>query len=873
MIYNFFEDSPANLGQWRLVTQDGLNNFDPIKHAILCTELKILYVAITRARHTVQIVDESPKGYPMQEYWSSRDLIAVGVPGPKSVRRQSNQLGATRINYGQLDGKELVRRGQEFFNRGLYEDAEQCFIRAGKQSKAQIARAYVLKSIADHSSDRGRGLQIQFLKAGDAFEALAKAGIGQSQEYWRVAGVCFYKAGNFEKAVCIWYYGRLFDQALACIMENASQISMEITEQVLKEARRVYFSNGDFRQALKTFPNPSADRALEWLDLQDWIDTKIQLLVHLGRFSAAAIIHKTGGRSYEAIALWMKEYKECPNSARQAAAEITLYIRQLYGFKNWAKVDTTIAHQLLEWIGELESSRLNLLKGSTEILSIFKRHMASASENADQTQFLSQIHTRDQICFLLAMSHYCKSIPSWEHSIDWQTLVQRLHIFLEYLTELSQLAHGSLESAAKVFGFILESSGAIHIPRGTFLFDAMQPLPKNGMLQSRDDFRERLVNVISNYIVELAIAQDAWCRKVPLLQIQNCIYTMSTDFTSSACSLHSEHLDSGGIYRWKAYAYQLGIANMMNSQTNRNVEVYQTEENPITMYWFKRLACAFNPILGCHTPHLPLGGMQARKVQEYHRFVNEVGPPSFTIDGKKHAFGHALYSYLKRAANQSLWAMRSIWTAHSTVEGYTLWTPSRVELFSSYIERLTMALVIRYRCGDLEDLELPDLWITEEIWDFAERNSTDTGEELIDEALVEALELTCRMIIRASEYIDAVETSVMARLYAVVYILATETGLWSIVRYTLLGETAPLSRTRFEDDYSAMRLVQSRFEPFIYIVKVGSSWVEHLESLSASTDPKLESDADGSPTYDDSLTHDDHHDSESDDSFGDGQWQ
>jgi superfamily I DNA/RNA helicase len=61
LLYNFFEDSSADLTCWRVVL-NGIERsprsdltelapaFDEIKHAKICTELKFLYVAITRAR-------------------------------------------------------------------------------------------------------------------------------------------------------------------------------------------------------------------------------------------------------------------------------------------------------------------------------------------------------------------------------------------------------------------------------------------------------------------------------------------------------------------------------------------------------------------------------------------------------------------------------------------------------------------------------------------------------------------------------------------------------------------------------------------------------------------------------------------------------
>ena len=74
LLFNFFEDSSVDVSQWRVVL-NGLSNlqadsipapvFDENKHAGVCLELKFLYVAVTRARKNLWIVDSSERGGPM----------------------------------------------------------------------------------------------------------------------------------------------------------------------------------------------------------------------------------------------------------------------------------------------------------------------------------------------------------------------------------------------------------------------------------------------------------------------------------------------------------------------------------------------------------------------------------------------------------------------------------------------------------------------------------------------------------------------------------------------------------------------------------------------------------------------------------------
>jgi ATP-dependent exoDNAse (exonuclease V) beta subunit len=75
LLYNFFRDSPAGESEWRVVLNriekskgDTFTapRFDETRHAVICTELKFLYVGITRARNHCWMWDDSPKSNPMK---------------------------------------------------------------------------------------------------------------------------------------------------------------------------------------------------------------------------------------------------------------------------------------------------------------------------------------------------------------------------------------------------------------------------------------------------------------------------------------------------------------------------------------------------------------------------------------------------------------------------------------------------------------------------------------------------------------------------------------------------------------------------------------------------------------------------------------
>jgi ATP-dependent exoDNAse (exonuclease V) beta subunit len=88
LLYNFFGSSPLK-NQWRVIynymeEQDLLEStssfpsFKEAKHNVLCSELKQLYVAVTRTRQRLWIC-ENVEDFcrPMFDYWKKKYLVQV----------------------------------------------------------------------------------------------------------------------------------------------------------------------------------------------------------------------------------------------------------------------------------------------------------------------------------------------------------------------------------------------------------------------------------------------------------------------------------------------------------------------------------------------------------------------------------------------------------------------------------------------------------------------------------------------------------------------------------------------------------------------------------------------------------------------------
>ncbi|KAJ6903318.1 hypothetical protein NC651_020731 [Populus alba x Populus x berolinensis] len=141
LLYNFFGSSPSK-NKWRVVyefmkEQDLLDanspsfpSFDPAKHNVLCSELKQLYVAITRTRQRLWICENVEEfSRPMFDYWMKKGLV--------QVRKLDDSLA--REMQVSSSPEEWKSQGYKLLHEGKYEMAAMCFERGCNFSKCLSA--------------------------------------------------------------------------------------------------------------------------------------------------------------------------------------------------------------------------------------------------------------------------------------------------------------------------------------------------------------------------------------------------------------------------------------------------------------------------------------------------------------------------------------------------------------------------------------------------------------------------------------------------------------------------------------------------------------------------------------------------------------
>ncbi|VVA40051.1 PREDICTED: TPR and ankyrin repeat-containing, partial [Prunus dulcis] len=238
LLYNFFGSSPLK-NQWRVIYDymkerdlldstlpKGFPSFNEARHNILCSELKQLYVAVTRTRQRLWVcenVEELSK--PMFDYWKKKCLVQV---------RQLDDSLAQAMQVASSP-EEWKSRGIKLYHEHNYEMATMCFERGGDTYWERRSKAAGLRAIADRMRTSNPEEANSVLReAAEIFDAIGKADsaarcfsdLGEYERAARIyldkcgvpdlerAGECFSLAGCYKDAADVYARGNYFFECL-----------------------------------------------------------------------------------------------------------------------------------------------------------------------------------------------------------------------------------------------------------------------------------------------------------------------------------------------------------------------------------------------------------------------------------------------------------------------------------------------------------------------------------------------------------------------------------------------------------------------------------------------------------------------------------
>lgn len=185
MLYTMLsEDAAAVRSSSRLTAVD----FDAQVHLVLCEELKMLYVALTRARKRAFLFDSSlERRAPLFDY-----LAALGV----AEQGLERQLSATARKQPKNSVADWQQRAANFEQNKLWTKAEECFLRAGETARALHAGGHRLAAeVKDAQGKVAKAMKLR--SAATAFlTAAVKEVSGRAERSFTKAAFCFYSAAK-----------------------------------------------------------------------------------------------------------------------------------------------------------------------------------------------------------------------------------------------------------------------------------------------------------------------------------------------------------------------------------------------------------------------------------------------------------------------------------------------------------------------------------------------------------------------------------------------------------------------------------------------------------------------------------------------------
>ncbi|KAF8462261.1 hypothetical protein BDZ91DRAFT_356694 [Kalaharituber pfeilii] len=271
ILYNFFRNTVwANVGVHvlkQLLQKGAADELDTGKYGMLCSELKHLYVAVTRARKNLWIVESDPA--------SVQNILTVWtMTGKESGRNpivsivDANEIDAQQkarniIKPGKSTTPDAWRKqGEMFLHRDLYQEALRCFRRAGHRQGQALANAFLkyqdaqaLDIAPDTLSMEARELYEQaatlfeegsFIdKAAEAWAAMenykkaaqvlqADKNYGKAARYYEKAeeflqaGTCYDLAGQYDDAVRVYRKGEHFTELIEYLGRRQQRISNDV---------------------------------------------------------------------------------------------------------------------------------------------------------------------------------------------------------------------------------------------------------------------------------------------------------------------------------------------------------------------------------------------------------------------------------------------------------------------------------------------------------------------------------------------------------------------------------------------------------------------------------------------------------------------
>ncbi|CAG8456098.1 7109_t:CDS:10 [Funneliformis mosseae] len=244
LLYDFFTDSPVHL-HWRVILSvlddysEGIRDFNSDKHYILFSELKHLYVAITRARKRLWIFDKNSEKIVHQNGIAKEGCFLSNG----SMNRSGNETGE-KLSYvyhlQQIVRISFITDSNAITVKNNFESAAHAF-----QDCFQLPQAASCYEYINMHKEAG-----ELYSESKMFEHAARC--YRSVKMWHEAGGYYVKAKNYDDAALAYKDDRLYDILTDLIQRHKQDIKDEtiikLNIHFRKKAEKLY-SHFQFEEA------------------------------------------------------------------------------------------------------------------------------------------------------------------------------------------------------------------------------------------------------------------------------------------------------------------------------------------------------------------------------------------------------------------------------------------------------------------------------------------------------------------------------------------------------------------------------------------------------------------------------------------------
>ncbi|KAH8984682.1 hypothetical protein EDB92DRAFT_2117025 [Lactarius akahatsu] len=503
ILYNFFGESvDANL--WQHLTNAHFRPLEDPKHAVLIYELKCLYVAITRARHRLWIVDYSDVCLPIK-----RHLLNLGLV----VDPPTSQNPLEHFTSGPTTSEEWSEAGKRLLHHEEFEEAAMAFLNAGDDYMHSVAMACHLREVArDTPESAPKRRREAFVYAAGAFErCAAMVKNGEERSRYVAAARCYAEIKCHQEVVRVLKRAGMYTEAASYCFDNnllrdavsltkTSRVDQETINRIKEAARISYLRAKNLEGAVELFDDE--EELMKFVVEHELWVARAAILRKQKKYGEAVRQYLDEGEELDALEIALEHIDEVtqdPDTFNAIVAKI-LWRYLSFGCRGWSErtgIPASKVNKLLETI-----PLRGLRSREQQMLSLFKLIFLGRTSTTSQKTLADHIlhcDPLDKVLKLLALDFYFDDM-SFALDVSSQSgFFSSLQLFHEYslLMRDGALDKAPWNSPWLCTLFQIERYGEkVRIKRGTLLYEHCtrggSSRPKEQIKLSRQTFSKSL---------------------------------------------------------------------------------------------------------------------------------------------------------------------------------------------------------------------------------------------------------------------------------------------------------------------------------------------------------------------------------------------